>query len=73
MTVLIRPLPSTLARRPAHGIAARLAAFARLLEAWSQRSRERRMLATMEDRDLRDFGLSRYDAVIEWNKPFWRS
>jgi uncharacterized protein YjiS (DUF1127 family) len=32
----------------------------------------RRHLARMDDRLLRDIGLSRADAKREINKPFWR-
>jgi len=32
----------------------------------------RRHLAHMDDRLLRDIGLSRLDAKREINKPFWR-
>ena len=48
-----------------------LAACARV-ERWFERMRERRMLAELTDRDLRDIGLSRYDAMHEWRKPFWQ-
>jgi uncharacterized protein YjiS (DUF1127 family) len=34
---------------------------------------DRRMLATMDDRSLRDIGITRYDAFYEASKPFWRA
>jgi uncharacterized protein YjiS (DUF1127 family) len=34
--------------------------------------RDRRALAAMSDRSLRDIGLTRYDAAVEADKPFWR-
>jgi uncharacterized protein YjiS (DUF1127 family) len=39
---------------------------------WIDRAAERRQLATMNERDLKDIGLTRYDALKEWEKPFWR-
>jgi uncharacterized protein YjiS (DUF1127 family) len=40
---------------------------------WRRRSRDRRALAALSDRSLRDIGLSRYDADWEASKPFWRA
>jgi uncharacterized protein YjiS (DUF1127 family) len=40
--------------------------------AWRDRARQRRLLAQLTDRELRDIGLTRYDALEEWRKPFWR-
>jgi uncharacterized protein YjiS (DUF1127 family) len=40
---------------------------------WRRRSRDRRALAAMSDRALRDIGLTRYDAAYEASKPFWRA
>ncbi|MDD3448252.1 MAG: DUF1127 domain-containing protein [Gammaproteobacteria bacterium] len=42
-----------------------------LLE-WSERARQRRQLARLDDRLLGDIGLSRVDAEQEARKPFWR-
>jgi len=39
---------------------------------WVDRAAERRQLATMNERDLKDIGITRYDALKEWQKPFWR-
>ena len=39
---------------------------------WMERSRSRRVLATLDDAMLRDIGLTRYEAAQEVNKPFWR-
>ena len=38
-----------------------------------RRLRDRRALAAMSDRSLRDIGLTRYDAACEASKPFWRA
>lgn len=47
-------------------------AFAAAAE-WRARMRERRALAAMDDRLLRDIGLSRSDVWSESSKPFWRA
>jgi|HubBroStandDraft_1064217.scaffolds.fasta_scaffold1840856_1 uncharacterized protein YjiS (DUF1127 family) len=39
---------------------------------WHRRLQDRRELAGLCERSLRDIGLSRYDAFHEANKPFWR-
>lgn len=49
----------------------RLAAVA-LVRIWIARSRERRQLAAMTMRELRDIRITRYDALTEAGKPFWR-
>jgi uncharacterized protein YjiS (DUF1127 family) len=46
--------------------------FITLLQTWRQRLRDRQRLAEMDDRSLRDIGLTRYDAELELRKPFWR-
>jgi uncharacterized protein YjiS (DUF1127 family) len=43
-----------------------------LLRLWRQRSEQRRELAALSDRTLRDIGITRLDAVREAQKPFWR-
>ena len=51
-------------------------AFARIgseLGEWRRRLRDRRALAAMSGRSLRDIGLTRYDADWEASKPFWRA
>jgi uncharacterized protein YjiS (DUF1127 family) len=44
---------------------------ARVLE-WQERSRQRAMLATLDVHLLRDLGLTRAAAEVEYRKPFWR-
>ena len=39
---------------------------------WRERSRQRRALLRLDDRMLRDIGLSRADVEGEVSKPFWR-
>jgi uncharacterized protein YjiS (DUF1127 family) len=38
----------------------------------NERARERRILTAMDERALRDIGLSRGDSAMESYKPFWR-
>jgi len=42
------------------------------LREWSRRNRERAELAALDDRMLKDIGLTRADAEFLSNKPFWR-
>jgi uncharacterized protein YjiS (DUF1127 family) len=44
----------------------------RTLREWRRRARDRSQLAQLDDRMLRDIGLSRADAEFLSNKPFWR-
>jgi len=44
-----------------------------LCNEWRDRLRSRRELAAMSERELRDIGLTRYDARHEARKPFWRA
>jgi len=41
-------------------------------EGW-RRWRSRRHLAELDDRTLKDIGITRADAEYELNKPFWRA
>jgi uncharacterized protein YjiS (DUF1127 family) len=40
---------------------------------WRMRSRGRRTLLELDDRMLRDLGLTRGEAYREATKPFWRA
>ena len=44
----------------------------RTLRVWRARHRERHMFELVEERDLRDVGLSRWEFDRELAKPFWR-
>jgi uncharacterized protein YjiS (DUF1127 family) len=44
-----------------------------LLNIWYQRARQRRQLIHLDDRQLRDIGLSRGAARREANKAFWQA
>lgn len=43
-----------------------------LLLRWAERTRQRRHLAELDDRLLRDIGLSRAEVEAEISHPFWR-
>jgi uncharacterized protein YjiS (DUF1127 family) len=43
-----------------------------LVRMWRERSRGRRQLAAMSERELHDMGIGRMDAAHEIGKPFWR-
>jgi uncharacterized protein YjiS (DUF1127 family) len=43
-----------------------------LVSRWRERARQRQALAALDDSQLRDIGITRYDAEHECNKPFWR-
>jgi uncharacterized protein YjiS (DUF1127 family) len=43
-----------------------------LLRAWCQRHRSSILLSELDDRLLKDIGLTYYEAEHEANKPFWR-
>ncbi|MCH9053466.1 MAG: DUF1127 domain-containing protein [Proteobacteria bacterium] len=49
-----------------------LSALWETLSTWRQRVSQRRHLASLEDRLLKDMGISRADAEREAGKPFWR-
>lgn len=38
---------------------------------WLDRSKKRRQLARLSEREIKDLGASRSDVMIEINKPFW--
>jgi uncharacterized protein YjiS (DUF1127 family) len=43
------------------------------LSLWLGRARQRRQLATLDDRLLADIGISRCDVMRECDKPFWEA
>lgn len=42
------------------------------LRTWRRRSRERSELASLDERMLRDIGITRADAEFLSSKPFWK-
>lgn len=58
------------------GLAAKLAgraqAMAARLRLYRRRHRERAQLLALTERERRDIGITRLDAVREAEKPFWR-
>jgi uncharacterized protein YjiS (DUF1127 family) len=44
----------------------------RLVALWRERARQRQALAALDERLLRDIGVTCYEAEQECNKPFWR-
>ena len=53
-----------------------LAALGRLLDrlfAWQDRAAQRAALARMDERMLKDIGLSRAQALEEAHRPFWQA
>ena len=61
-------------RRPASPtrVGGRIKRALDILREWRRRIREREELAALDDRMLRDIGLTRADARYLISKPFWR-
>lgn len=75
-TIHLDPCQDCLDERPRRAALAALSdatdwVFAAVHE-WRRRSRERAQLAALDDRMLRDIGLSHADREFLANKPFWR-
>jgi uncharacterized protein YjiS (DUF1127 family) len=60
--------PFAALQRPKRGLRRIIAAIG----TWRSRSRGRECLLRLNDRELKDLGISRYDAECEARKPFWR-
>jgi uncharacterized protein YjiS (DUF1127 family) len=72
MTVPSMALPAKPAVRECERPASHLSRALALFDIWRRRFRDREALALMDERSLRDLGLTRYDALYEARKPFWR-
>ncbi|HKY85504.1 MAG TPA: DUF1127 domain-containing protein [Pseudorhodoplanes sp.] len=57
---------------PRSGLRRMLMALAARADTCIARRRQRRALAELDDRLLRDIGLTAYDVTRETGKPFWR-
>jgi uncharacterized protein YjiS (DUF1127 family) len=53
-------------------LAAAVMGAAETLMSWQERLRQRRHLEALDDRLLKDIGLSRADVRREVDKPFWQ-
>ena len=60
----------TVRARPARQVARVILAT---LEGWAERHRQRRALLDLDERMLKDIGLSRAEVYQEGMKPFWRA
>ena len=71
MSAAFSDFPHPAVRRAGRG-ARRGTLWRELLAAWLQRRRERYQLLQLTERELRDIGITRCDAVREAAKPLWR-
>lgn len=53
------------------GLAARLLRAVELVLGWQELARQRRALFTLDERLLKDIGITRADAEREASRPFW--
>lgn len=53
------------------GLARLIARLVDVVLAWQERARERDTLAQLDQRMLKDVGLTPADVVMELDKPFW--
>ncbi len=67
MSAAVSDFPRARARPAARG-----ALWFELLDAWLRRRRERFELLQLNERELRDIGITRCDALNEAAKPLWR-
>ncbi len=65
----IGPIPHHRKRRAASNVVGRVLTTFR---EWRRRAHGRAELARLDDRMLRDIGITRSDAEFLSNKPFWR-
>lgn len=63
--------PAALAAPRAGRVAQFLGGLLNKLAEWQERAEQRAYLAAMDERMLKDLGISHVDAVRESSKPFW--
>lgn len=68
----VRPLSEPWLPRAFRALDAALLRAAAAIWTWHERARMRRQLAMLDDRLLRDIGITRLEARSEAEKPFWR-
>jgi uncharacterized protein YjiS (DUF1127 family) len=66
------PLAEPWLPRAWRGLFAALEHAADVVWTWHERTKTRRQLAMLDDRLLKDIGITRLDARSEAEKPFWR-
>ncbi len=66
----VQTLRTLIAWQPARAV---LSAGLIEIRAWRERARKRHLLASLDDRMLRDIGLTRAEVMSEASKPFWRA
>lgn len=63
-------VPPLSARSPVKAVIRRLL---ETIDVWRRRMMERRRLALLDDRMLKDIGIDRHDVREELEKPFWKA
>jgi uncharacterized protein YjiS (DUF1127 family) len=66
-------VPTSAAPHHGHALHAALGAAASAISSWLERARMRRHLLMLDDRLLRDIGVTRQQVWTEAEKPFWRA
>lgn len=67
-----RPVAQAAKLMASRDIGGLIVATVERIETWHDRRAQRRCLAKLDDRLLKDIGLNRCDAEAERRKPFWR-
>ena len=73
MSIQVHHPISVISRQTNLGLSAVAGALAQSFQEWRERVRQRHALARLDDRLLRDMGLSRADVEQEVGKPFWQA
>ena len=59
--------------RPAPARSRRLTVWLRTAVLWRETAKQRKALLELDERLLRDIGVSRAEAIAEADKPFWKT